>query len=210
MAEQKAWPAWKRSTPDAIPMIKNIVDSITNLFSAYAPKIILNGHSGGGSFICGFLDAVDNIPANVERIAFLDSDYGYEEEQHKNKLVHWLQQSKANTLLVLAYNDSVVIYNGKPLVSPTGGTWYRSRLMQQGLSTSFHFRNSSDTTFTRHKALKGRIQFILKENPTGLIYHTQQVEKNGFILSLLSGTKYDKRKYFRYFGERIYGEFISE
>lgn len=108
-----------------------MVDSITDLFKDYAPKIILNSHSGGGSFIFGYLDAVENIPSNVERIAFLDSDYGYEESRHKDKLVTWLQHSKTNKLLVLAYNDSIVIYNGKPLVSPTGGTWYRSRLMQR-------------------------------------------------------------------------------
>ncbi len=77
MAGQKSWPAWKRSTPNAGYEIKNIIDSITDLFKTYKPKIVLNGHSGGGSLIFGFLDAVQNIPANVERIAFLDSDYGY-------------------------------------------------------------------------------------------------------------------------------------
>ncbi len=210
MAQQKSWPAWKRSTPDSIYQIKNIIDSITNLFATYAPKIILNGHSGGGSFIFGYLDAVENIPANVERIAFLDSDYGYEADKHKIKLVNWLHHSKANKLLVLAYNDSIVIYNGKPLVSPTGGTWYRSRLMQRGLSASFHFTDSFDSLFTKHRALQGRIQFLLKENPAGLIYHTEQVAKNGFILSLLSATKFQRKKYFTYFGESIYEKFISD
>lgn len=55
---------------------------------------VLNGHSGGCSFIFGYLDAVDIIPDNVDRIAFLDSDNGYEEDQHKNKLVNWLQHDK--------------------------------------------------------------------------------------------------------------------
>jgi len=40
---------------------------------------------------------------------------------HKTKLVNWLQANDNNKLVVLAYNDSVVIYNGKPLVSATGG-----------------------------------------------------------------------------------------
>lgn len=210
MAEQKSWPAWKRSTPDSVYIIKNIIDSITDAFKTYKPKIILNGHSGGGSFIFGFLDAVDEIPAQVERIAFLDSDYGYEEEKHKTKLINWLKQAKANKLLVLAYNDSVVIYNGKPLVSPTGGTWYRSRLMQRNLSESFPFTTIADTSFIKHRALHDRVIFILKENPHRLIFHTEQVEKNGFILSLFSGTKFNSNKYFRYFGERAYEKYIHD
>lgn len=210
MAGQKSWPAWKRSTPDSIYMIKNIVDSITNMFKAYDPVIVLNGHSGGGSFIFGFLDAVNEIPGNVERIAFLDSDYGYEEGMHKNKLAKWLTQNNNHKMLVLAYNDSVVIYNGKPLVSATGGTWYRSRLMQRNLAESFSFTTTSDTSFITHEALDGRIKIILKENPHGLIYHTEQVAKNGFILSLLLETKYNRKKYFTYFGERVYEKFISD
>jgi len=137
MAAKKSWPAWKGSTPDSIFIIKNIVDNISDLFKNHQPEIVLNGHSGGGSFIFGYLDAVEKIPADVRRIAFLDSDYGYEETKHTNKLVNWLMDNKANKLLVLAYNDSFVIYNGKPLVSPRGGRWYSSRLLKRKLSILF-------------------------------------------------------------------------
>ena len=190
--------------------IKKIVDSISHLFKKYRPEIILNGHSGGGSFIFGYLDAVEKIPAGVKRIAFLDSDYGYEEGKHTSKLVKWLQANDANKLLVLAYNDSIVIYNGKPLVSAASGTWYRSRLLQRNLSAAFDFISTADTAFISHTALDGRIKIILKENPAGLIYHTEQVARNGFILSLLSATKFDGKKYFTYFGERVYENFISD
>ena len=210
IAGQKSWPAWKRSTPDSIFIIKNIVDSISNLFKNYHPEIILNGHSGGGSFIFGYLDAVEKIPAGVKSIAFLDSDYGYEEVKYKDKLVNWLQANKANKLLVLAYNDSIVVYNGKQLVSATGGTWYRSRLLQRNLSAAFDFISFADTAFICHTALDGRITIILKENPAGLVYHTEQVARNGFILSLLSATKFDRKKYFTYFGQRVYQKFISD
>lgn len=210
MAVQKSWPAWKRTTPDSKRIIKSIVDSLAGMFSAYTPKIILNGHSGGGSFIFGYLDIVEKIPSDVERIAFLDSDYGYEDSLHTKKFSDWLRFNSNSKLVVLAYNDSLVIFNGKPLVSPTGGTWYRSRLMQRKLSETFEFNTSSDTLMIRHDALKGRVKILLKENPRRLIYHTVQVEKNGFILSLLSDTKFDKRKYFTYFGERAYIEFISD
>ncbi len=209
MAEQKSWPAWKRANPGSLQLIKNIVDSLSDLFKEHQTKIVLNGHSGGGSFLFGYLDAVEKIPENVERIAFLDSNYGYEDNLHTRKIVDWLQNDK-HKLFVLAYNDSLVIYNGRPLVSPTGGTWYRSRLMQRKLAETFPFRTVADTGFITHQALNGRVRIILKENPGGLIYHTIQVEKNGFIYSLLSNTKFDEREYFTYFGERAYEKYISD
>ena len=209
MADQKSWPAWKRTITDSRLKIKNIVDNLLERFKNYDPKIFLNGHSGGGSFIFGYLDKVEKIPDHIERIAFLDSDYGYEDSLHTKKFVDWLQH-KNHHLFVLAYNDSIVIFNGKQLVSATGGTWYRSRLMQRNLSNYFPFKTISDTSFVDHSALNGRIRMILKENPRGLIYHTVQVEKNAFIFSLLSNTKYDRRKYFTYFENRVYEKFIGE
>lgn len=209
MADQKSWPYWKRTTGNSKIKIKTIVDALNDRFSQYDPKIMLNGHSGGGSFIFGYLDAVEKIPNNIERIAFLDSDYGYVDSLHTKKLTDWLK-IKTHHLFVLAYNDSIVIYNGNPLVSPTGGTWYRSRLLQRKFSEYFLFKTKADTSFIDHSALGGRVRIILKENPEGLIYHTVQVEKNGFIYSLLSNTKFDKRNYFTYFGDRVYGNYISE
>jgi len=209
MADQKSWPAWKRTVEDSRLKIENIVDSLSERFKDYHPRIILNGHSGGGSFIFGYLDIVEKIPDNIERIAFLDSDYGYEDSSHTRKFIDWLQD-KDHHLFILAYNDSIVIFNGKQLVSPTGGTWYRSRLMQRKLSEHFTFKTVADTSFINYSALNGRVRIILKENPRGLIYHTVQVEKNGFIFSLLSNTKFDKRRYFTYFGDRVYEKYISD
>ena len=209
MADQKSWPAWKRTVEDSRLKIENIVDSLTERFKDYHPRIILNGHSGGGSFIFGYLDIVEKIPDNIERIVFLDSDYGYEDSSHTRKFIDWLQD-KDHHLFILAYNDSIVIFNGKQLVSPTGGTWYRSRLMQRKLSEHFTFKTVADTSFINYSALNGRVRIILKENPRGLIYHTVQVEKNGFIFSLLSNTKFDKRRYFTYFGDRVYEKYIQD
>ena len=209
MTEQKSWPLWRRTVQDAKLKIRGIIDGMAGRFKKYDPKIILNGHSGGGSFIFGYLDAVEKIPENIERIAFLDSDYGYEDSLHTKKFVDWLQD-KNHHLFVLAYNDSIVIYNGKQLVSPAGGTWYRSRLLQRKLSEHFAFTTAADTAFIRHTALNGRLKIILKENPNGLIYHTVQVERNGFIYSLLSNTKYDRKRYFTYFGARVYVKYINE
>jgi hypothetical protein len=204
----KSWPAWKRQTPGGSAEIKRLVDSIAGSFSAYHPRIMLNSHSGGGSFIFGYLDAVDRIPAEVERIAFIDSDYGYEDSLHTDKLSQWLSAGK-HYLSVLAYNDSVVIYNGKPLVSPTGGTWYRSKLMQRKLAEKYRFKSTGDTAFINYTALSSRIDIHLKTNSEGKIYHTEQVARNGFIHTVISGTKYGRKARYEYWGERAYTDFIE-
>jgi hypothetical protein len=205
--ELKSWPAWKRAQPNGPMEIKRIVDSITGMFAAWKPEVMLNSHSGGGSFIFGYLDAVDEIPKHISRIGFIDSDYGYEDSLHTGKLVKWLKSSKHH-LNVLAYNDSVVIYNGKPLVSPTGGTWYRTKWMQRKLNESFRFKTDADTSLLHYSALSNRIDIYLKTNDQGKIYHTEQVARNGFIHTVISGTAYQQKAGYTYWGERVYDKYI--
>ena len=120
--DKKSWPAWVASTRDSVNIIKKIVGDTKSLFTKWNPEVVLNGHSGGGRFVFSYLNAVKTIPEDVVRIAFLDSDYGYEDSICGPKLASWLKSGKNKYLCTLAYNDSVVIYNGKPLVSPTEGT----------------------------------------------------------------------------------------
>ena len=191
---QKSWPAWKKQHSNHAEIIKTLVGYLRACFQQYSPVVILTGHSGGGRFIFSFLDAFDTLPDYVRRICFLDSNYGFEEE-YGAKMSHWLKASPANTLCVLAYNDSVALYRGKTFVSPTGGTWYRSRMMQRYLARTFSFATIEDENFIQHRALGGRLQILLKKNPNQEIYHTVQVERNGFIHSMLTGTALENRGY---------------
>lgn len=51
----KAWPAWKQRRPDFKQRIPHIIDSLAGLIPGKQKEIYLNGHSGGGSFIFGYL-----------------------------------------------------------------------------------------------------------------------------------------------------------
>ncbi len=101
------------------------------------------------------------------------------------------------------------ILTKRTLVSPTGGTWYRSRLMLKYLSGSIPFKTREHDSLMWHKALNNRVEIILKPNPDGKIYHTLQVERNGFIQSMLSGTRFEGKKY-SYFGKRVYDHLIAD
>jgi len=50
---------------------------------------------------------------------------------------------------------------------------------------------------------------ILRTNPDKKIYHSLQVELNGFIHSMLSGTKHEQEDY-SYFGESAYSDYIDD
>jgi hypothetical protein len=208
-AMKRSWSFWVANTPDSLNTLRTIVDDVKAKFAQWNPEVVLNSHSGGGRFIFSYIDAVEKIPVDLVRIAFLDSNYGYEDTISGPKLSAWLKSGKNKYLCTLAYNDGVVIYNGRQLVSPTGGTWYRSKMMVNYLSDSFRFRKKDQDTIIWYTALNRRIEIIFRNNPDSLIYHTTQVELNGFIHSMVSGTK-DEKKGYTYFGRRAYSSFISD
>lgn len=204
-----SWPSWVANTTDPQAKIREIVDCVTGIFARWEPETVLNGHSGGGRFIFSYIDSAEEIPSSIVRIGFLDSTYGYEDTLHGKKISGWLMSGRNRYLCTLAYNDSVVIYNGKPLVSPTGGTWYRSKMMKNYLSGYFRFREKERDSLQWSTSPGRRIEFILKPNPERKIYHTSQVELNGFIHSMLSGTKHEQKNY-TYYGKRAYSDLIND
>ena len=206
-ADTKSWPAWRKQRGDSA--IPQVVDFVEQLIPTNRLEIVLASHSGGGSFTFGYLNTVQRIPDDIVRIAFLDSDYGYDSARgHPEKLVAWLKSSNEHFLCVIAYNDAVALYKGKTFVSAEGGTWGRSHAMLKDLGRQFHFTSRTNSNgLESYSALEGRIQFLLKENPERKILHTVQVERNGFIHAMLTGTPAENQGY-EYFGERAYTQWI--
>jgi len=205
-AGTKSWSAWRKTHDDQV--IVHILDNVRGIFSSNKTEVVLASHSGGGSLVFSYLNAVEKIPQDVKRIAFLDSDYGYDSELHADKIKSWLAASDENHLCVLAYQDYLARLNGKPFVSEDGGTWGRSHAMLDDLGAQFQFTSRTNNGLETFSALDGRIRFLLRENPERKIFHTVQVERNGFIQALLSGTS-DEAKGYEYFGGRAYSKWIQ-
>lgn len=203
----RSWPLWKQKHPGFKEEIPHIVDTIFNLLKVKNKVLYLNGHSGGGSFIFGYLDGVAKIPLFIQRIGFIDSDYGYDSSYYP-KLKNWLNQNKKATVTVFAYNDSIALYNGKPVVSEKGGTWYRSHLMMQQFQKNFRFVQTRNDSLIFYRSTNHQMAFFFRTNPERKIFHTQQVELNGFIHSILYRTKKENEGY-EYFGQRAYANFIQ-
>ena len=80
--------------------------------------------------------------------------------------------------------------------------------MLKDLAGEFQFQSKTNAQFETQNALDGRIQFLFKPNPERKIYHTIQVELNGFIQAMLSGTPWEGKGY-EYFGTRCYSNWIA-
>ena len=206
---EQSWPWWRMRHPGGDFIIRSVVDSVKNIFRKFKTDIVLDGHSGGGSFIFGYINSVSKIPNQIKRISFLDSEYDYADSlNHGNKLINWLNAGSDHYLCAIAYDDRGVIINGKDIGTLNGGTFYRSTLMKEYLEKRFKFENDSDSLFTKFSALNGRVKFFLKSNPDHLMWHTLLVEKNGFIESIVSGTSYENNNY-EFWGQRSYSQYIQ-
>lgn len=203
----KSWPAWRRKFGDT--SIPTLLETVKKIFPERQVEMVLSAHSGGGSFIFGYLNTLDAIPRDIVRIAFLDANYAYEAGRHQAKLASWLRNTGSPCLCVLAYNDAVALLDGKTFVSAQGGTWGKSHEMQSDLAKYFTFQCQTNAGCEHFQALNGRVQFFLKENPDKQVLHTLQVERNGFIHSLLVGTPAENVGY-EYFGKPAYSQFIQD
>lgn len=204
-SEGRSWVQWCRAQTDGSPSAE-LINRARTMHSE--PRITLASHSAGGALIFNYLDGVKSIPDDIERIAFLDSNYAYDPAKgHGDKLSAWLEASPEHHLCVLAYEDFRALLDGRTFVSEAGGTWGRSWAMLADLGRKFVFTVTEEGGLERHSALGGRITFLLKRNPEQKVWHTRQVELNGFIEAVISGTPEAGRGY-RYLDGRAYGEFI--
>lgn len=179
-AEGLSWPNWRRTVPDANAKIAQLVDYWCWRFCEQHEKVTLTGHSGGGSFLFGLIEASDDIPAYIDRIAFLDANYSFEDGQHAAKLERWLAGDDSRRLIVLAYDDREIMLDGKKVVGPAGGTFRATGRMRDALGKMFPLTETTRPPFHETTGLDGRIHFYVHPNPENKILHTALVgEMNG-------------------------------
>jgi hypothetical protein len=194
-ADGKSWPTWKSKHPDFRQIIPRIIDSVVEPFKSGKYVVELSGHSGGGSFVFGYLDSVPRVEDRVRRLSFLDSNYGYSNESgHGDKIVAWLQGGKDRCLSVICYDDRNVKLDGKNIVSPTGGTYRRTLDMVERIRRDIPLTESKSGDLLRYRGLDGRVDLILHNNPQLKILHTALVgPMNGFIHAMTVGTPYEDK-----------------
>ncbi|MEO5511436.1 MAG: hypothetical protein ABIS27_12460 [Longimicrobiales bacterium] len=189
-ADTKSWPEWRRKIgyDKANARIVELVDQVRTAVGDPAHLVVtLTGHSGGGSFAWGFIDGQAALPDWLERIAFLDSNYSFE-PRHGDKIVSWLQRSRRNELVILAYDDREIMLDDKKVVSDSGGTWRATHRMMDYLVSSYKLEPSRIGDFLRFSA--EQIEILLHPNPENRILHTEMIgEMNAYLHAMLVGRK---------------------
>ncbi|MEO7457965.1 MAG: hypothetical protein ABIY52_17040, partial [Gemmatimonadaceae bacterium] len=185
-ADAKSWPSWRstRGYDRANARIVGIVDELRAAVGNPPQLVVtLTGHSGGGSFMFGFIEGQASLPSWLHRIAFLDANYNFE-PRHGEKLAEWLRRSASNTLVSLAYDDREIMLDGKKVVSDSGGTWRASGRMIENLRSSFPLAVDTLGDFLRYRS--EQIELLLHPNPANRILHTEMIgEMNGYMHAML-------------------------
>jgi hypothetical protein len=209
-AEKKSWPAWRAARADNGKLIRGIVEQISRAVPGTDKRIALTAHSGGGSFIFGYLNGGDAIAREIQRIAWIDATYAYDDAQHHGeKLLAWLKGDVQRHLIVIAYDDRDVKFNGKNIVSPTGGTYYRSHKMIERFRRDVSLSESKRGDFEEFTGMHDQIHFLIHTNPEKKILHTVLVERNGLLEALTWGTAEHDKWGGVFWGERAYSDLIE-
>lgn len=192
-APKLSWPTFRQAEKEAGEIIKSVVEDVAR--DVEAKRIVLSGHSGGGSFMFGYLNQVEAIPTSIERIIFLDANYAYSDgEKHDDKLLAWLRGDARRRLVVIAYDDREITLNGKKVVSPTGGTFRASQRMIDRFSQDFPLSEEKVGPFIHRRGLENQCEFFIHPNPEHKILHTALVgEMNGLLHGLTLGTPREEK-----------------
>jgi len=211
-ADKKSWPEWRRARgyDNANARIVRIVDAIRQAIGNPANMdVTLTGHSGGGSFMFGFIEGQSEIPEWLNRIAFLDADYNFDSAQHGAKLAGWLQRDRGHTLVVVAYDDRNIMLDGKKVVSDSGGTWRASGRMMAYLQPRYPLAADTVGEFLHYRA--PQIEILLHPNPANRILHTEMIgEMNAYMHAMLVGRPEYDREPTLLKTERAYSQWIEQ
>ena len=200
-ADKKSWPEWRRVRGyDAANarIVKIVAHLLTSIGNPKGVVVTLTGHSGGGSFIFGFIEGQDSLPPWLERIAFLDAVYNFDSRTHGAKLSQWLHQDPEHTLVSLAYDDRNIMLDGKKVVSDSGGTWRASERMLSFFKCC-DVAYGLDTVGAFQRFHTRQIEILMHPNPDNRILHTEMIgEMNGYMHAMLvRRPEYDGRSLLR-------------
>jgi hypothetical protein len=209
-AEGRSWPSWRQKHPDSPQIIRETLESTMREFPGSKLDGVVAGHSGGGSMITGYINAYDELPSWVTRIAYLDANYSYDDDQHHgDKLLAWLKGDPRRHLVVMAYDDREIMLDGKKVLGPTGGTFRASHRMLSRFEKDAPITRSELGQMDRYDALDGRIAMFIHRNPANKILHTALIgEMNGYLEALTLGTPFAS-KWGTFGGPRAYTRWVQ-
>lgn len=180
-----SWPSWMRGYSEGAVTVRALLDG---LMEELGGRAVLAAHSGGGSVLFHLLDG-PGIPRYIDRVALLDADYDYSDAAHDGeRLLAWLKEDRTHRLVVLAYDDRTVTYNGKPIVGPDGGTYRATHRMLDRLGRSRPLSRMLWQDFDLYQDANRQVVAAINRNYANRILHSALVgDMNGFLYGVTVG-----------------------
>ncbi|WP_146446078.1 hypothetical protein [Botrimarina colliarenosi] len=184
-----SWPQWRATHDGANAIIAEKLAAWRERFGGADAKVTLAAHSGGGSLLWGVIEGSDALPDWLDRIAYLDANYSFDAALHDAKLRAWLDApGDGRRLIVIAYDDREITFEGKKVVGPTGGTFRATERMHQAFAAAKPLVTATEEPFTRTVGWGGRFRSEVHANPENKILHTRLVgDMNGLVHAPLLG-----------------------
>jgi hypothetical protein len=208
-AEGLSWPAWRRTTPDAAARIARVVAGMRETVPGSPVRVTLTGHSGGGSFLFGFIEAADQVPDFVDRIGFLDANYSFDAEKHADKLLPWLRGGAERRLIVVAYDDREIRLDGKPVIGKDGGTYRATGRMADAFGRTVKLTEGKAGDFITRTGLDGQLALYVHPNPENRILHTALVGEMNGVLQVLTVGDPEAKQWGTFGGPRAYTKCVQ-
>jgi hypothetical protein len=202
-----SWPTYRGGNPKAPAIIRELVETLQKDLDT--TSLVLMAHSGGGSFMTGYINAHEQLPTALQRIVYLDANYSYSDvEHHGDKFFAWLKADGEHRLIVIAYDDREITLNGKKVVGADGGTFRATERMQKRFAGDLTLTETQTGAFRQITNDDQRLLLLVHPNPDNKILHTALVgDMNGVMHSLLFGTEHAE-KWGTFGGPRAYVEAI--
>lgn len=183
----KSWPAWRAANPkEGDKKIRELVDSILTTVPGTNKTVSMNGHSGGGGFMFGFIQS-GPIPDYVKKFGLLDAMYNFDSRLHGGVIRTWLNGNADRNFRVLSYDDREIMLNGKKVIGPSGGTFRATHRMIGTLQSNLLPEGIQTGDLKKYSFYRGQVDAVIDLNPANKILHTVLVEENGFLWSLEDG-----------------------
>jgi hypothetical protein len=203
-----SWPRWRREHPNGGEIIRQLVHTLRAIAGGANVRVALSGHSGGGSFLFGYINAGDSLPPFIERVSFLDSNYGFnDDEGHTSKLLAWLRGNSTRVLSVVAYDDRRIVLDGKPVIGPEGGTYRRTIEMARCFRREMEINEMRKDSLMVFDGMGGQLEFVIHENPENAILHTRLI---GDMNAFLHAMTLHHSLVIPLEGPAVYGGFVAE
>ncbi len=199
--------AWHKDQVGRGEIIGQLANDIKSKIGAPNATIDFSSHSAGRSLVNSYLDETPQIPVDVKRISYLDSNHGFNPARG-DKMVSWLNAAPDHYLTVISYDDQNIVdkSTGEPIKGRVGyARTYEmiDHFQKQGLTLTKEQKNG----YVHFTGLNGRVNILIMDNPGNTILHTETVSRNGFIYSQTAGTGLDGTA--GRFNTRGYEQFIQ-